>query len=68
MTRKRSRSCRLVAERPPSVPAPGVVPAFDAGWDANALEIERETVAAVAADPRWALLGWDCREGVTAGG
>lgn len=49
-------------ERPRSVPAVGVVPAFDAGWNAHEKGLSRETVRVLAADPGWALLGWDTRE------
>lgn len=49
-------------ERTVACPAPGVVPAFDAGWDAHAAGLERETVRVLAASPEWALLGWDIRQ------
>lgn len=48
-------------ERPPSVPKPGQIPAFDAGWNAHEIGIDRATARVLAADPQWALLAWDCR-------
>jgi hypothetical protein len=48
-------------QRPASVPAEGVIAPFDAGWEAHAAGLERETVSVLAADRSWALLGWDCR-------
>lgn len=49
-------------QRSPAMPPEGVIPPFDAGWEAHALGLERRTVEVLAADPRWAVLGWDCRE------
>lgn len=48
-------------ERPASVPAEGVIEPFDAGWDGHRMGLARETVQLLAADPGWALLGWDTR-------
>ncbi len=47
--------------RPPSVPPEGVVPAFDAGWNAAEVGLSRETVAVIAAPDAhgWALIGYD---------
>lgn len=53
--------CPNPVVRPPSVPKEGDVPAFDAGWEAHEIGLARDTVAALAAEPRWALLGYDCR-------
>lgn len=49
--------------RPPSVPAEGQIEAFDAGWDAQEVGLDRETVAVLAhpSGRSWALLGWDSR-------
>lgn len=49
-------------ERPRGCPRPGVVPSFDAGWDAHRMGLSRATVEAVAADKGWATLGWDARQ------
>lgn len=49
-------------ERPPAVPEAGAVAPFDAGWEAHHAGLERETVRVLAADPGWALLGWDARQ------
>lgn len=56
----------LPVMRPSSCPAPGAVPAFDAGWLAHELGMARETVAVLSAGPRWALLGYDVRAAVVA--
>ena len=48
-------------ERPPACPREGQIEPFDAGWHAHEVGISRETVRVLAADPRWALLGWDAR-------
>jgi hypothetical protein len=52
-----------IIERPQSVPREGQVPAFDAGWNAHRLGLERETVRVLtpASGRGWALLGWDVR-------
>lgn len=50
-----------VVERTASVPAPGVIPAFDAGWNAHEVGLEHETVRVLSASPNWALLGYDTR-------
>lgn len=47
--------------RPISVPKEGEVPSFDAGWNAHQIGISRESVRVLAADPGWALLGYDAR-------
>jgi len=50
-------------ERPRSCPEPGVILAFDAGWNAHELGMDRDTVL-VLTDPsglKWALLGYDIR-------
>ena len=46
------------------MPKEGVVPAFDAGWNAHEVGLERETVSVLAhpTGREWALMGWDCRE------
>lgn len=49
-------------QRPNAAPADGVVPAFDAGWYAHEVGLDRETVIVLAADRDWALLGWDSRQ------
>ena len=53
----------LAESRPSSVPAVGVVPAFDAGWVAHAANLDRETVEVLTplTSRGWALLGWDVR-------
>lgn len=51
--------------RPAAAPVEGLIEPFDAGWNAHRVGIERETVEVLAADPGWALLGWDMREHVT---
>ncbi len=53
----------MTITRPRSCPAPGVIPAFDAGWNAHRIGLDRETVAALTAGDgkRWALLGYDIR-------
>lgn len=50
--------------RAASVPAEGQIPAFDAGWDAHALGLERETVRVLTppSGRAWALLAWDTRQ------
>lgn len=52
--------------RPRSCPAEGVVPAFDAGWYAHEIGLDRETVEMLAADPEWSLLGWNARRSAAA--
>ena len=49
--------------RPPSLPVEGQIDAFDAGWDAHATGLERETVEVLVplSGLGWALLGWDAR-------
>lgn len=54
----------LPVERPISCPAPGIVPAFDAGWNAHEIGLARETVELLAVSP-WALLGYDARQTVS---
>jgi hypothetical protein len=51
-------------ERPAAAPREGEVAAFDAGWNAHEVGLERETVRVLAAGPGrdWALLAWDTRE------
>lgn len=48
-------------ERPASCPPVGAIPAFDAGWDAAKIGLDRETVAVLShpTGGRWALLGYD---------
>lgn len=53
--------------RPSSVPAEGEVEPFDAGWDSHAMGLARATVELVSAEPRWALLGYDCRAQLATG-
>ena len=55
--------------RPSSVPAEGQVPAFDAGWNAHRLGLERETVEVLShpGGREWALMGWDVRAKIEAG-
>lgn len=48
-------------ERPDSVPAEGVIEPFDAGWNAHRVGLDRRSVEVLAADPGWALLGYDTR-------
>jgi hypothetical protein len=50
-----------VVERTEGMPAEGVVAPFDAGWYAHEIGLDRDTVRVLAADPGWALLGYDCR-------
>jgi hypothetical protein len=52
--------------RTDAMPKVGQIEPFDAGWNAHALGIARETVRVLAADPGWALLGWDCRQSLLA--
>ena len=54
----------MTLERPEACPKPGVVEAFDAGWDAHEVGIERATVEVFtpASGRGWALLGWDARQ------
>jgi len=47
--------------RPASVPKPGEVESFDAGWNAHEIGLSRDTVRFLAVDPGWALLGYDSR-------
>lgn len=51
-------------KRPDSCPAPGVVPAFDAGWKAHEVGLGRETVEALTPAPAqgWTLMGYDVRK------
>lgn len=52
-------------ERPPSVPAEGVIEAFDAGWRAHEVGLDRETVRVLSSTEYvrgWALLAWDVRQ------
>ena len=51
-------------ERPPACPKPGVIEAFDAGWNAHEIGMSRSTVETLAGSPGWALLGYDFREHV----
>lgn len=51
-------------QRPPAAPKEGQVEPYDAGWHAHEIGLSRETVAVVAADPGWALLGYDTRAAV----
>ncbi len=53
-------------ERPKTMPAAGEVAPFDAGWLAHELGFDRETVRLLAADPGWALLGYDGRAALAA--
>jgi hypothetical protein len=54
-------------ERPLSCPERGLVPAFDAGWDAQRLGIERETVLVLTQGrDAWALMGYDIRDKLVA--
>lgn len=50
-------------ERPRASPRPGEIGPFDAGWDAHAAGLERDTVRALTPTSGlgWALLGWDIR-------
>lgn len=48
-------------ERTAACPQPGVIPAFDAGWNAHEIGLERETVRVLSASPEWALLGYNIR-------
>ena len=69
---KESLIASLVPEtlaRPSSVPAEGQVPAFDAGWNAHRLGLERETVEVLShpGGREWALMGWDVRAKIEAG-
>lgn len=51
-------------DRPSSAPREGQIDAFDAGWNAHEVGLERETVE-LFAHPRgrgWALLAYDMRE------
>lgn len=49
------------------MPAEGEIPAFDAGWRAHEVGLERKTVEVLTplSGRGWALLGWDCRKAVT---
>ena len=49
--------------RPSSVPKAGVIEAFDAGWNAHEIGLDRETVDVLAhpSGRSWALLGYDSR-------
>jgi hypothetical protein len=58
----------MATDRPPSVPKEGEIAPFDAGWHAHEVGLDRDTVRVLAADPGWALLGYDAREKVTASG
>jgi len=51
-------------ERPLSCPKEGVVPAFDAGWNAHEVGLERKTVEVLTppSGRGWALMGWDVRQ------
>jgi len=51
-------------ERGSSMPKEGVVPAFDAGWNAHEVGLERNTVSVLAhpTGREWALMGWDSRQ------
>lgn len=55
--------------RPRSVPTEGVVPAFDAGWNAHEVGLSLSTVLtfAPASGRGWAVLGWKAREAVAKG-
>jgi hypothetical protein len=57
----------VVYERPSACPREGQIEPFDAGWHAHEVGLARETVRVLAADPGWALLGWDSREHVVRG-
>lgn len=48
--------------RPDSVPKLGEIEPFDAGWNAHEIGLDRDTVRVLAADPGWALLGYDARD------
>lgn len=48
-------------ERPTAFPEVGKVPQLDAGWNAHAAGLERETVRVLSAGNEMALLGWDVR-------
>lgn len=50
-------------ERPDSVPREGEIGAFDAGWNAHEVGLERETVRLLSQPDAlgWALLGYDTR-------
>ena len=52
-------------ERPASCPKQGAVPAFDAGWNAYEVGLERDSVEMLAADKGWALLGYDAAASVS---
>ena len=52
--------------RPTACPREGQIKPFDAGWHAHEVGLSRETVRVLAADPGWALLGWDTRNLVAA--
>jgi hypothetical protein len=68
-SRRTVMSDELIA-RPDSCPRPGVIEAFDAGWNAHEVGLERETVAVFAADPAarpWALMAWDVRQKLAQG-
>lgn len=53
-------------ERPRAVPAEGVIEAFDAGWNAHRIGLERDSVETFAhpSGQGWALLGWNARQQV----
>lgn len=55
-----------VVERTEAMPAEGVIAPFDAGWHAHEIGLDRDTVRILAADPGWALLGYDSRAAVAA--
>lgn len=48
-------------ERPPSCPREGMLAAYDAGWNAFEVGLERETVELLAhpSGQGWALLAYD---------
>jgi hypothetical protein len=58
-----SETAEPSVSRPSSVPAVGQVPAYDAGWNAQEIGLERETVRVLTppSGRGWALLGWDTR-------
>ncbi len=50
-------------DRPESCPKEGMVPAFDAGWNAHKVGLGRETVEVLShpSGRSWALMGYDVR-------
>lgn len=60
----RNEERRAAHARPDACPAPGMVDAFDAGWNAHEVGLGRETVSVLSPTPYargWALLAYDTR-------